>query len=258
MNIFKQLIKSFYSPKDIATYRDVKIGRAILYVFLLIVVATLPIILSAILNFNKGLENVNSTLTTEIPDFTLQGGVLNSTSNQPIIIENKDGFTVIFDSTGEIGVSDVEELDTDTIAFLQKDAVSNIDGMVETFSYALLEADLTKADVMELLESIESFKTTLYVILFLFLYIINVVGAFFKVTLIGLLGLLFKNTFNVSLTYGQGWKISAFAITLPTIAFALIDSFIPIIPFTDGLSWGISILMLFLAIKAIKSETIQN
>lgn len=42
MNIFKQLFKSLYSPKDIAFYRFQGIGKTILYVFFLTLLSVIP------------------------------------------------------------------------------------------------------------------------------------------------------------------------------------------------------------------------
>ena len=42
MNVFKQLIVSLYSPKDISTFRHQKIGKTFLYVLILTLLSILP------------------------------------------------------------------------------------------------------------------------------------------------------------------------------------------------------------------------
>ncbi|PEL32622.1 DUF1189 family protein [Bacillus pseudomycoides] len=42
MSVFMQLVKSLYSPKDMALFRFQKIGKTILYITLLCLIATIP------------------------------------------------------------------------------------------------------------------------------------------------------------------------------------------------------------------------
>ncbi|PEA85158.1 hypothetical protein COL60_14600 [Bacillus pseudomycoides] len=42
MSVFTQLVKSLYSPKDMALFRFQKIGKTILYIMLLSLIATIP------------------------------------------------------------------------------------------------------------------------------------------------------------------------------------------------------------------------
>ncbi|MGQ0517969.1 DUF1189 family protein, partial [Bacillus sp. D-CC] len=42
MSIFTQLVKSVYSPKDMALFRFQKIGKTILYIMLLCLITTIP------------------------------------------------------------------------------------------------------------------------------------------------------------------------------------------------------------------------
>ncbi|WML30690.1 DUF1189 family protein [Neobacillus sp. OS1-32] len=60
MNIFKQLVKSIYSPKDIALFRLQGIGKTILYVFLLTFISILPSIVFLSSALTSGLSTAKS------------------------------------------------------------------------------------------------------------------------------------------------------------------------------------------------------
>src|SRR4051812_38339085 len=101
MNLFKQLIVSLYSPKDISTFRQQRVGKTILYVLILTLLSILP----SIYHFNtamvNGMDTIKETVQKNLPPFTIENGELFSEETVPLTI-NKSDFTFIFDSTGTI------------------------------------------------------------------------------------------------------------------------------------------------------------
>ena len=84
MNIFKQLIVSLYSPKDIATFQHQGIGKTIFYVFLLVVISVLPSVYYFNTSMTSGFETIKETVEKDFPSFTIENGELISDENNVI------------------------------------------------------------------------------------------------------------------------------------------------------------------------------
>lgn len=139
MNIFKQFIKSIYSPKDISTFRNQGMGKTFLYIFFLSVLSVLPLFINFVQNFNNIYDDAVRIINEEVPDFSIQDGKLHTDINEPVIIEESGNSTFIIDSTGQTTVDDVESNYDDTLAFLEYDVVINLNNQTQTISYQQLE-----------------------------------------------------------------------------------------------------------------------
>lgn len=78
MNIFKQFIKSIYSPKDISTFRNQGMGKTFLYIFFLSVLSVLPLFINFVQNFNNIYDDAVRIINEEVPDFSIQDGKLHT------------------------------------------------------------------------------------------------------------------------------------------------------------------------------------
>lgn len=127
MNIFKQMFKSLYSPKDISLYRFHGIGKTILYVFLLTLLSVIPTVYYISAAVINGLDAAQTAVKEQFPKFTIENGKLEAQQVAPIII-NHDDFAIIFDSTGKVNEDDLSNEDN-AIAFC-------------TMKYFLLQAEI--------------------------------------------------------------------------------------------------------------------
>lgn len=255
MNIFKQFIVSLYSPKDIATFRLQKIGKTILYVFLLSLIVTIPLFIQFTTFFNKGLTHMEKIVRSDIPDFQIADGMLSSDAKEPVSISQGD-LTIVFDSTGSVIAEDIEN---NTIALLQDELVVNMDGVIDRIPYTTLELPLiTKDQLIDFFQVFDTAKPILFVILFVIFYLVQSAWNFFKATILALIGLLIKNSLRPTLKFGQLWRLSAYAVTLPTIFFLIMDMFQAQVPFQMIINWGVMIIMLYLSIKEIPITDVTN
>ena len=87
MNIFTQLVKSLYSPKDIAKYRFQGIGKTILYVFFLTFIMVLPLAIYFTMAFMTNVDEFNTALKSDIPKFEIKDGTLTSDTDAPLLIK---------------------------------------------------------------------------------------------------------------------------------------------------------------------------
>lgn len=253
MNIFKQLITSIYSPKTIATFQFQGIGKAILYVFLLSLLATLPIAIQLQNTLKNGIDDFENILRDELPDFSIKNGTLLSDEQNPIEIRT-DQFIIVFDPSDTYSDSDIEKKG-DAIAFLKKKFVFISNGIPQSFDYKMLNRDLTKAAILDFMKQIDHIVPIFIPILLVIMYLFNSVTKFIEITILALFGLFYKNNMNRTLNFKQVWIISAYSTTMATIFFTLMNAFQLIVPFAFVINWFVCLIILHLVIKEIPPTT---
>lgn len=251
MNIFKQFIKSLYSPKDIASFRFQGIGKTILYVFFLTLLSILPTVYFFSFAIVNGINAVEESINIELPDFQIEDGELHSEQNAPITI-NKDRFTVLFDSTGTIEKSKLSNSDN-TIALLKDEFIFTAGGQQQSYSYSMLNnVTITKQDLADFLSSADSMLMIIIPLMAVVIYIFTVGMRFIEVSILALIGLLLKNIMDrKNIQYRHLWRISAYSVTLPTIFFTIMAILKTAVPNGAFINWFVAFMIIFLAIKEI-------
>jgi len=250
MNIFKQLYKSIYSPKDIALFRFQGIGKTILYVFFLTFISILPSVIYLSTALTSGLESAETIINDKLPDFSIEDGHLTADTKVPITI-NKDDFTILLDPTGAITDEDVED-EGNAFALLEDQFVFAAGGRVETYPYSMLEGlAITKSDFVDFINGIGGMKWIIIPVGALFIYLFASAGSFIEVTVLALIGLLLKNLIGRNLNYRQLWRMAAYSETLPTLFFTIMAAIKTTVPSSFMINWFVVIVVLSLAIKEI-------
>lgn len=142
LNIFTALLKSTYSPADIAKTRFQGIGKAILYVFLLSVLFTLPsayYLCSGTVNSMNGFKTVlkKISLISSISNGELQTKASASKETEA------NGFVIVFDPTDAYGAKQIAAKQN-AIGILKNKMVLAVDGQATEMNYSLMPADITK------------------------------------------------------------------------------------------------------------------
>jgi hypothetical protein len=252
MNIFTQLFKSLYSPRDIARFRFQGIGKTILYVFFLTFISALPMTYHFANGFLEGIKHTGELLKNELPAFTIENGELSSSATEPVIID-KSGFHIVFDSTGQTTKEDVERY-TNAIGFLKHEIVLVANSEAQYYDYAMFQnMKLTDQDVLSFIETLQSLMPVIVPVTFVILYIFASASKFIAITFLAFIGLIIRGTLGKNIKYRHTWIMSAYAVTLSTIFFTIMESLQVIVPYSLAIHWFVSITVLFLAIKEIPS-----
>lgn len=258
LNVFQQLVKSLYSPKDVAKFRFQGIGKTILYVFLLALLTLIPTMISLWQTVSAGIQAVNETIEEEIPNFTIENGRLQSDTQELIVIE-EPGFTIYFDASGETTLADIRE---DSALLISKEEASFITGgQVDAVPYSMFEGvPISKDEISNILTGLGASLPVLLGVLFFVIYVFSSGTAFVQISLFALIGLLFKKSLGRKLRYGQLWRLTAYSITLSSVFFAIVALFGAAVPFPFFLDTFVSLLFLYLVIKEIpapKSKKVE-
>jgi maltodextrin utilization protein YvdJ len=250
MNVFKQLLKSCYSPKDISMFRFQGIGKTILYVFLLTLISILPSIYYFSTAITEGVSSAKETVKQEFPDFVIKNGQLKSDMKEPLTI-NQNGFVIIFDSSGKANVDDLKNI-ANGVGFLKNDLVFVAGGQTQSYSYSMAQdLSVNKTELMDLIDNIDSSLIIFLPILFIVIYIFSSGIKFIEISILALFGLLLKNMSERKLEYRHLWRMSAYSVTLPTLFFMIMDALKTVVPAGFLIHWFVAFIVLFLAIKEI-------
>lgn len=250
MNIFNQLFKSIYSPRDIAMFRYQGIGKTILYVFLLTLISIIPSVLYLSSGIVNGINTVEKSISSELPPFLIENGELQSEEKAPVII-NKENFTIIFDSTGTVDTAELSN-SKNTIAILKKEAYFMAGGQFQSLPYSMFsDISLTNDDLLSMLSTVDSSLGIIIPLLAVVIYIFASGMKFIEVSFLALLGLFLKKMLNRNIQYRHTWRLAAYSVTLPTIFFTIMDSLQTVVPNGALINWFVAYIILFLAIKEI-------
>lgn len=250
MNIFQRFYKSLYSPKDIAKYRFLGIGKTILYVFILMFISTLP----GLYHFSKmsitALSEGKQIFMEELPSFQIENGVLTS-DKQEIFILEKTGFNIILDPTGQQSISDIEK-QGNAVALLKNEFVFVFDHNAQNIPYSTLEGmKLQNKDIDKFLTSLHGVLWIIIPVAFILLYLFTAAFGFIKISIFAGIGVLFAGSLNRKLPYRQSWRIAAHIITLPTMFFFVMDLLKTVVPGGLLINWIICLIFLYLSIREI-------
>lgn len=252
MNIFKQLGKSIYSPKDVALFRFQGIGKTIGYVFLLMFISTLITSISLGMDFLNWASITNTKIINDLPSFELKNGILTSELNSPMIEEDiESGFTFIFDTTGEVSANDVSKY-PNAVGLLKKEAVFVSGSESQRMPYSSFgDLTLTKDTIVGFTDKLDSIVLVILPILFVFIYLFQSSLKFIGISFLALIGIMVAKQMDRKLRYQNLWILSAYAVTIPTLFFAITDALKITIPFAFLLYWTTATIVLYLIIKEI-------
>lgn len=251
MNIFTQLVKSLYSPKDIAKYRFQGIGKTILYVFFLTFIMVLPLAIYFTMAFMTNVDEFNTALKSDIPKFEIKGGTLTSDTDAPLLIEKED-FTIQFDSTGTLTSSDLTNSSDVTVGLLKDKAVLKVNGQTQELEYSMVPGfSLTNNSASEYIENARASLYLAIALVILVMFLMTAALQFLEVTLLAYFGGLFASILGRRTNFGQQWRLAAYSFTLAVVFFTFMG-FIQVPVIGDFyVKWFISLTMLYLAMKEL-------
>ncbi|QDI89816.1 DUF1189 domain-containing protein [Salicibibacter halophilus] len=220
MNIWKSFFYSLFSPSMIGRFRMQKIGRTILYVFLLVLIINVPAAISISSFALSAGDRLQHVLAEDIPDYEVESGTLAVEHEQMPFTTHIDDTLVLLDDSGQVHPSDLDG-EANVTALLEDRAFMVADGDVEQLEYGAFS--FTKAELQEatgsFLELLPAFIALILILLYLFASGMKFIGVF----VISGIGLLLKKFYPARLQYRHMWVMSAYIATLPSIVGAFLD-----------------------------------
>ncbi|MEI5905829.1 DUF1189 domain-containing protein [Bacillus spongiae] len=249
MNIFSQLVKSLYSPLDIARFRFQGIGKTILFLFFLTLITTIPTFITLTSFINQTIDEGKNILSDDIPPFEIRNDELQTDLTEPYTKSGND-FSIVIDNSSNSFNPEYDN--TFTIAFLQTKMLIATAGNHQEIPYNQLSGlSISDQSLAEYLEMFESSLIIFLPIIYLITYIFSSFMTFMKVILFSFVGVLIAKALQRKLNYRQSFRITAYAITLPTLFFSIMNLLNTIVPGGLLLNSLVTTVMLYLTIKEI-------
>lgn len=242
--------RSLYSPKDIAVKRFEKIGKTILYVFMLSLLSIIPASIYSSQDVIKVAKEFDEIVKTTIPDFEIEDGKLTSSIEKPTTFVHNETY-ILFDPTGEWEVSELNQYEQ-SIGLLQEEFAYNIGGTMQTIPYTMLTGVITsKDDFVNFVEKMLSILPILIALIILASYIFSTGIKFIEISIIAMFGLSFTRILNKDLPYRRLWLLSAYSITLAVTFLTLMHLLNITVIYSYFVYWFVSLTMLYLALREI-------
>lgn len=235
-----------------ASFRFQGIGKTILYVFFLVLISSIPMFIT----FGTSAVNlVNSTeefLQNETPDFYIKDGEFFADVEEPFIVD-EEGFTIILDPENELSLNKISSYG-DVVAIQSKEIIFKGVGQTDFVPLSDFQGtEVTKEDLLQFMDSVGSAFPIIITVLIVVGYLFFTATKFVQISILGLFGLLLKNVLKRNkLQYRHTWVLAAYAVTLPTIIFTILQTSSLVLPFSSLISFAVSLFILYLIIKEVK------
>lgn len=251
MNIFRQFWYSLYSPKTISKFRLQKIGKTILYLFVLAILYTLPGFFSFQKAVHVQVNNFTQLINDNIHSISLEKG--NLTINDNKSFEKKVGNFHYAFYPSETTIPDKISNEKNAVYILRNKVVFKTINSEQVYPYPKLKSkEINKTDVTKFINNINQALPAFLVALFFLFYVGSCFFIFVVATILTIIAGLFGKGKN--LPFRQRFAMVSYSLTLPTILFLLSGIFYLKIPFITTLFILLTALMYFLTLRALPSK----
>lgn len=253
MNVFKELALSIYSYGSYSEFLKNRKGKVFGFGMLLILIYFLIswfIPVMADIGTPSGLTRQAREI---IPDFELKNGSLWVAD----VFELEEGTTYVYIDTEPYsylyGANEMAPLLRGYTSVIMMDSEKMIlksNGEVQELYFSDLDIDFDKEDLLEYVPTLYTF----IIIFHIFAFVWMAALFFFGVLFVALLAMIVNSAMHYKLTFGQLYLLGVYSRTLPLLIKALV-SFLPFnIPMFWVINFGLSVLIIGLAIKKMKEQ----
>jgi len=257
MGFFSKLRNSIINPKAYVEFLKESVGRTVLYIFLITLVCSSIVSAKYIYKFADARDKAKDAINKDIRDFKFENGRLAVDGDMPITIKEEDGTVIIIDTSGSTTENVLDQYDkgmliTDT-KYISKKNPSQKE-QVEFSSFKDLSFD--KSDVVRLIDKAKVFNVFIVIFVVLWFFAKQFLFALFA----ALLALIINLFIKARVRFGEVYKLTLYALTVPIIINTIYD----VTPLSLGfllkkfIYLAIALTYLGFAFKAIKESEIEG
>ncbi|MCM3761461.1 DUF1189 domain-containing protein [Alkalihalobacillus oceani] len=230
MSFWKWFMKC-YDRKVVAYSRLRPITSTIWHVLFVMLLASLPFVLSTMISAVHNVGHLQETLQADLPDFQLINGQLSMEHQDVFITEHTNDYLFVIDPNHMYAKEDLAALQNGIV--LQKQELIMIDGgHLQPVPYLLLGGQQLSGDQLkERIDDLAGFLPILLGVVSILMYAALAGTAFLGITVLAFIGLAFRRKRRF-LTYRHLWLMTAHAFTYPVIILFWIDALLWKVPFS--------------------------
>lgn len=259
MNIFKEMALSIYSYKSYRSFLKNKKFKVFGFGVVLMIIYFLITMGIPLADFMVKSGGIGNAIEEYVPDFELTNGVL--WVDDTFLYDYGDTYVEIdtdpdyvFYSAGEMwdflnDYSDVIMMDSEKIII--KD-----NGQVQELYFDDIYFDFSRDELMRWVPYAYLIIGITMAVAFVWMTAWFFVGALF----VALIGMIVRSCMKCNLTFGQLYVMAIYSRTLPLLIKALLSLIpfhIPLFPFSFVINFGVSVLILGLAMQKLKEPENQ-
>lgn len=257
MNVFKEMALSIYHYESYSKFLKNKKGKVFGYGLLLMLIYVLVAYLIPGTIRMGTPDSMARSFRENVPNFELKNGTL---WVDTVVDMEQSGTYIYIDTDPDYVLYDADELSgflrgyRQAILMDSEKMIVKSNGEVQQGYFSDLGLEFSRDE----LEGIIPTLYVLYYIIMIFGYIWMTALFFFGVLFVALIGLIISSSMKCQLTFGQLYLMGIYSRTLPLMIKALV-SFLPVqIPLFWVLNFGLSALILGLAMSKMKAQVPQN
>lgn len=251
MNLISQFVNSLGKFQAYKYFVKQSLGKAFLYLFLVSILLGGIGGIKFLSDFNSGINEVVQDFQSGVPDFQLKNGELEVNADMPYMIEDDQNGVVIIDTTGTNDETILNDYENGI--FISKHGVVNKENMFKTtkFDFSSLQGiTITKEKVVNWLPYLKWLSVLIIVFGFIFYFI----GKLISVLIVSVCGIAIQSILKHKIGFKNLYKLAIYAMTLPILVNTIIDLTGLSIPYFTLIYYGIALLYLWMAIKALKTD----
>lgn len=252
MNIFKEMGLSIYSYKSYMEFLKNKKGKVFGFGVILMVIYFLITMGIPVIRFFGG-ESISTKIEKTVPDFELSDGEL---WVDDVFVYDYRGTYIEIDTDSRSVLRNADDMRdfldnyTQVIMMDSEKVIVKDNGQIQQFYFSDLDFEFSRNDLLLFVP---------YAYLFLVVFLI---AAFFWMTawffvgvlIVALISMIVASCMNIKISFGKLYILGVYSRTLPLIIKAAV-SFLPFgIPFFYIINFGLSVLIVGLALQKIKQQ----
>lgn len=250
MNFFTQLFKSIFDFNGYKYFVKSKTSQSMVYLlFVTLIFGTLGLI-KPMYVFNRNVEEIDDVFENKVSDFVFENGELNVSGKMPVTVRKKHN-TVIIDTSGSTDRSVLDKYAS--AVFISKNEIikkENNEYIEASFNKLPAGIKVIKADLKNLesfMKWVNVFMAAAGLIAYFFGKIISAIMTSFAATIVTAVK-------GVELKFDELFKLSIYALTLPSILKIIVSCSGKDISFFYLVYYTIALIYVSKAVSLIKEE----
>lgn len=213
-SIFTAIIRVFYDRslyKGIA--REWGGGKTFLYTALMVLLVTIPTVISVQYHWNKFVEETGAEYIDKVPDITITNGKVSTSAELPYVVELDETFTFVIDTSGQY---DVKTVEVGNFILLKNDWISvrEADGSIEEYPLADVgDFSITSAQIHKWVDIINKFVAPVVLVI---MFCSVLFWQFLRALFFTGIGFIIVSVRGNKVPFGRVYKV-AIAAGMPTL-----------------------------------------
>lgn len=222
-------------------------GKLILFTFFIVLIVTVPSVLTTQLKWNSFIKSEGKEIIDQIPEITITNGHVSSSAELPFILDFDDELTFVIDTAGEFNVKTAEG----RMILLNHNwlSIRDSNGSIDEYDLRSIESfSISSSKIYEWAGIVGKFLTPL---LLLVVGFGSLIWQFVRALFFAVLGLIILSIKGEKVTFGRIYSVALIA-GIPTLILSTVTGMIGVaIPGMGIVIFGVSCYYLWFGVTSL-------